>query len=242
MGEILDYITGKMQDGKYHSSYERKNTMNIAELRTAPPQTSQYLDAQLLVIGLAKVVNTTRGQRCVQECQVVDRQGQKEKIAYWFDADKPDFAMPQQQLNQWLQWKVKTKPNGQYLNISGYPEKQAQEPQQQGYTPPPQAPPQQQNYTPPPQAPPSPAPAPQPAQTFQQQIEQPDWDEIARGKVRCNLVCAGIQSGQIVVNNPADCNSWMDYIFTGNTGEQGGGENPDYSENPPPPPSDGVPF
>lgn len=105
--------------------------MNIAELRNAPPQTSQYLDAQLLSIGLAKVVDTPRGQRCVQELQVVDQQGQKEKIAYWFDVDKPDLAMPQQQLNQWLQWKVKTKPNGQYLNISGYPEKAAQQPQQQ---------------------------------------------------------------------------------------------------------------
>ncbi len=102
--------------------------MNIAELRNAPPQTSQYLEAQLLSIGLAKVVNTQRsGQRCVQELQVVDRQGQQEKIAYWFDADKPDFAMPPQQVNQWLTWKVKTKPNGQYLNISGYPEKAAQQ-------------------------------------------------------------------------------------------------------------------
>ena len=209
--------------------------MNIAELRNAPPQTSQYLEAQLLAIGLAKVVNTQHsGQRCVQELQVVDRPGQQEKIAYWFDADKPDFAMPPQQVNQWLTWKVKTKPNGQYLNISGYPEKAVAPAQQQSYTPPPQAPPQQQSYTPPPQAaPPQPSPAPPP------QAPQPDWDEIARGKVRCNLICAGITGGQLECKTPVDANTYMDYIFTGNTG---GGANPDYSDNPAPPPNDGVPF
>lgn len=96
--------------------------MTINELRNAPPQTKQYLDAQLLNIGFPKAVNTQRGQRNVQELQVVDRQGVQEKIAYWYDVDKPDFAMPPQQVNQWLRWVVKTKPNGQYLNISGYPE------------------------------------------------------------------------------------------------------------------------
>ncbi len=195
--------------------------MTIAELRNAPPGTSQYLDAQLLVIGLAKVVNTQGGQRCVQECQVIDQQGIKEKIAYWFDADKPDFAMPQQQLNQWMRWKVKTKPKGQYLNISGYPEKQAQQPQQQQ-----QSPSQPNQYNPPVQQAP-------PQQTFQQQIEEkPDWDEIARGKVRCNLVCAVLNAG----NDPniVFLDGLMEYIFNG-IRPTGGGPNPDYSENPPPP-------
>ena len=129
MGEIADQITNKMQDGNYHSSYERKITMNINELRNTPPGTKQYLDAQLLAIGFPKPVNTQRGQRNVQELQVVDRQGVKEEIDYWYDVDKPDFAMPQQQVNQWIRWVVKTKPNGQYLNISGYPEKAAAPPQ-----------------------------------------------------------------------------------------------------------------
>ena len=74
-----------------------------------------------------------------------------------------------------------------------------------------------------------------------QQPNKPNWDEIARGKVRCNLVCAGIQSGQLSVTCPTDCNAWMDYIFTGNTGEQSGRPNPDYDPNPQPP-GDDVPF
>ncbi len=82
-----------------------------------------------------------------------------------------------------------------------------------------------------------------PQQQQPQQPNQPDWDEIARGKVRCNLVCAGIQSGQLNVTCPTDCNAWLDYIFTGNTGEQGGGPNPDYNPNPQPTdPGDDVPF
>ena len=113
---------------------------------------------------------------------------------------------------------------------------QAAPPQQQPYTPPPQASPQQQSYTPPPQA-----PSPQQQQAFNREMEQPkqpDWDEIARGKVRCNLVCAVLQSGE----NPdiEYLNGLMDFIFTGNTG---GGANPDWvGEDPPPPTEDDVPF
>ena len=82
-----------------------------------------------------------------------------------------------------------------------------------------------------------------PQQRQPQQANKPDWDEIARGKVRCNLVCAGIQSGQLSVTCPTDCNSWLDYIFTGNTGEQGGRPNPDYNPNPEhPAPGDDIPF
>lgn len=71
-----------------------------------------------------------------------------------------------------------------------------------------QAPPQQQSpppYNPPPQTAPS----------------QPDWDEIARGKVRCNLVCAGIQSGQLEAKSLADCDTYMTYIFTGRNNASG---------------------
>lgn len=228
--------------------------MTINELRQAPPQTKQYLDAQLLSIAPAKLVNTPRGQRYVEELQVIDRDHATEQIAYWYDIDKPDFAMPRQQINQWLQWVVKTKPNGQYLNISGYPEKAATPPQPQAAQPnaatqaiidqhkPPQASPQQQSYTPPPQA-----PSPQQQQAFNREIEQPDkpdWDEIAKGKVRCNLVCAAIQGGQMKCENPTDAEAYMDYIFTGKVDAQGGGENPDWVGENPPPPADGdnVPY
>ena len=182
--------------------------MTINELRNAPPQTNQYLEAQLLSIGFAKAVHTPRGQRNVQELQVVDRQGVQEKIAYWYDVDKPDFAMPQQQVNQWLTWKVKTKPNGQYLNISGYPERAAQQ----------QAPHQQM-----------------------QEPDKPDWDEIARGKVRCNLVCAVLQSGSQPDVDYLD--SLMNYIFKGVVPPGGSQPNPNWvGDNPPAPPQDDVPY
>ncbi len=74
-----------------------------------------------------------------------------------------------------------------------------------------------------------------------QQANKPDWDEIARGKVRCNLICAVLQGGQ--EPDLEYLNGWMDFVFTGNTGEQGGRPNPDYNPNPEhPAPGDDVPF
>ena len=221
--------------------------MTIAELRNAPSGTSQYLDAQLLFIGLAKVVNTERGQRCVQECQVIDQQGIKEKIAYWFDTDKPDFAMPQQQLNQWMRWKVKTKPKGQYLNISGYPEKNTQQPQQQGYAPPPQAPPQQQNYNPPPQAPPQEQAPQQPPQRVPSEWDKPiDWHDrkqllIVRQSSISNAIEL-LKSSQIehitMEHVLSTAGRLARFVYDGIAPDDfptGGQPNPEYSENPPPP-------
>ncbi len=224
--------------------------MNIAELRQAPPETWQYLDAQLLVIGLAKAVNTPHGQRYVQELQVIDRQGQHEKIGYWFDVDKPDFAMPPQQVNQWMRWKVKTKPKGEYLNISGYPEKQTQQPQQQGYAPPPQAPPQQQNYIPPPQAPPQQQAPQQPPQRVPSEWDKPvDWHDkkqllIVRQSSISNAISlltvtgAGAPTPNDVL---AVAKQFARFVYDGIVQDKldqaltGGGSNPEYSENPAPP-------
>ena len=223
--------------------------MTIAELRTCPPQTSQYLDAQLLSIGLAKIVNTQRGQRYVQELQVVDRQGQQEKIAYWFDADKPDFAMPLQQINQWLQWKVKTKPNGQYLNISGYPEKAA--------TPAPPATQQgQQSYTSQPQAA-RPAPQKQPYRCEgvpapQNQRVPSEWDKpidwhdkkqlyiIRQSSISNAIACLKVSDTETVTVEQvlSIAKRFARFVYDGIAPDDfstGGGANPEYSENPPPP-------
>ncbi len=54
--------------------------MTINELRSTPPGTKQYLDAQLLAIGLARTVPTQRGQRNVQELEVVDQQGVRDGL------------------------------------------------------------------------------------------------------------------------------------------------------------------
>lgn len=80
-----------------------------------------------------------------------------------------------------------------------------------------------------------------PPQRRQPQTNKPDWDEIARGKVRCNLICAVLQSGNYP--NPADLEQYMPYIFTGQIETTGGQPNPDYNSNPPQPgPGDDVPF
>ncbi len=222
--------------------------MTITELRNAPPETSQYLDAQLLVIGLAKVVNTQRGQRCVQECQIIDQQGQKETIAYWFDADKPDFAMPAQQINQWMRWKVKTKPKGQYLNISGYPEKATE---QQQYNPPPQAPAQGQSYTPPAQAPPQQQAYNPPPQQSAQRVPS-EWDKpiewhdkkqllIVRQSSISNAIelLKSSQAEEITIESVlSTAKRLSQFVYDGivqGDFPTGGQPNPEYLEDPEPP-------
>lgn len=69
------------------------------------------------------------------------------------------------------------------------------------------------------------------------QSTQPDWDAIARGKVRSLLVCAVLQTGA-----QPDCSylaSLMPFIFDGTL--PGGGDNPDYDPNPATP-TDNIPF
>ena len=43
--------------------------------------------------------------------------------------------------------------------------------------------------------------------------EDVDWDAIARGKVKCNLVSAAIESKQITITGETDIESWVDYIM-----------------------------
>ena len=65
-----------------------------------------------------------------------------------------------------------------------------------------------------------------------QQANTPDWDEIARGKVRCNLVCAVRSAGQ--KPDYQELEGDMQYVFHGLTGQgtsRGGG---------PPPATDGI--
>ena len=75
-----------------------------------------------------------------------------------------------------------------------------------------------------------------------------DWDKIARGKVLCNIVCAGIQSGQIVVTDKTAAEQWMEFIM----GTQDVQPQPAPQQQQPPvqdttdysqaDPNDGIPF
>ncbi len=98
------------------------------------------------------------------------------------------------------------------------------------------------------QAPPQTAQAPPGAeppaqrQTFKEaanQAEAPDWDEIARSKVRCALVCAVLSSGDDFTVEDLD-EQYMDYIFDGLPGTIGE-PNPKYDEKPTTP-DDDIPF
>lgn len=213
--------------------------MTINELRQAPAGTKQYLDAQLLVIGLAKMINLPRGPRNVQELQVIDRQGVTEKIAYWFDTDKPDFQMAPAQINQWIVWQVTTKPKGNYLNISGWPTKVAQAP---GGTPQQPAP----AYNPPPQVP-APAINSTPPQRMTSEWDKPvDWHDnkqllIVRQSSLSNAIALAKISDMehpTIDNILTTAEKFAYFVYHGIQDDldkalaQGGQPNPEYSENP----------
>lgn len=54
----------------------------------------------------------------------------------------------------------------------------------------------------------------------QDRQDKPDWDKIAEGKVRHGVICAGIQSGQLVCTSEQNATAWVDFIMGRNT--QGG--------------------
>lgn len=45
--------------------------------------------------------------------------------------------------------------------------------------------------------------------------EEVDWDAIAEGKVRCNVLCAGIESEQIKIIGIPDILYWTEFVMTG---------------------------
>ncbi len=61
--------------------------------------------------------------------------------------------------------------------------------------------------------------APQPSQAPrrppQKPMSSPDWDAIAEGKVRHGLVCAAVQSLQIIIKGVRELEYWKSYIVTG---------------------------
>lgn len=115
---------------------------------------------------------------------------------------------------------------------------------QQSYTPPPQAPPQQQSYTPPPQAP------PQQNQRLPNKWDKPiDWhDKVQLYIVRQSSISNAIKFTEVEGTEPTVgvvlliAKRFAQFVYDGIVPNQGGQPNPDYSENPAPPPGDDVPF
>ncbi len=53
----------------------------------------------------------------------------------------------------------------------------------------------------------------QPPQQRQAPQDKPDWDKIAEGKVRHGIVCAAIQSGQVVCADEQAVDAWVEYVM-----------------------------
>lgn len=72
-----------------------------------------------------------------------------------------------------------------------------------------------------------------------QKAQGPDWDKIADGKVKCNVVCAAIQSGQFACKTIQDAQKYTDYIMGRDTQPQTQSGPQDFN---PPPADDSISF
>ena len=68
----------------------------------------------------------------------------------------------------------------------------------------------------------------QSAQKLGNKKQEPDWDKIAEGKVRCNVVCSGIQSGQLECKTPAAVDYWTDFVMRHEEIQPESPDGPDY--------------
>jgi hypothetical protein len=166
----------------------------------------------------------TANQKAKAICKVRDMTGVSHNVHVY---KGKGFLPGPQNLNQRYEFSLSTfqgQYQGQpYTGYSGFWNANGQQVQQQQQAPPYQAP----------QAPPQQA----------QQPNKPDWDAISRGKVRCNVVCAYIQSGQDMPGI-TEINDWVEYIMVGQSPGTVSGSASWNPENEPQgaPQADDIPF
>ncbi len=190
-------------------------------------------------------VSFTQNQKPVCKCQIIDDAGEKHLVRlYNQDAPMPTLVNMRQEFSlKSYQGQYQGQP---YTGYSGFWNDRAQVNQaapqtapQASYNAPqnPQQPAQRTNV---------PQPAPQRPNTPQRK-EEPDWDAIAKGKVRHGIVCAGIQFGSIICKSIPDVDFWTEYVMTGKepmveAEEPQDQSNPNWVGENPPATDDNVPF
>ena len=202
-------------------------------LSTAQPN-GQYINFQGMVTAIKSTSAPAQTGGVKQEVTVWDGQESKD-VTFWADPPKGKMPLTGQDINIEKSYSLRGKQDGPktYWNLylSSYPLEIIGIPApQQGFHPqggnPAHAAPinaamaannmQYQKPTPPP-------PPVNPWNPPPQQSKEPDWDEIARGKVRCNLICSILSNSAIDSTIPAMVKStaqeYMAYIFTGSMAE-----------------------
>ena len=162
--------------------------------------------------GVQAVINAvhkaTQGQyNWKQPVNITDLTGNTMDIT--FETEYPDSLLNQSDVGKRAVWRLKWWSGRHGQNISGYVETQLNEAGQPEKWQLPQG-----SQTTPPSAPQNPQNRPQ-RPNVPQGKETPDWDAIAKGKVRHGIVCAGIQAGTLVCKSIPDIDFWAEYIVTG---------------------------
>ena len=226
MGEIADQIIGKMQNGKYHSSYQKENEMQHTGTITniVPTQQGGYQSQGGYVYTFMMSIQTDAG---VIQGEI----GSKTQL-YPLGCGSP-INVEVTQTEHGLKFK---KINPQYAGQQGQPQSQA--PPQQSYNPPPQAPPQQNQRVP-------------------SEWDKPiDWhDKKQLLIVRQSSISNAIEALKLLDTEhiPVEqvlrtAKTFSQFVYDGIVQDEldqclsGGQPNPEYSENPPAPPKDDIPY
>ncbi|KKN75906.1 hypothetical protein LCGC14_0376140 [marine sediment metagenome] len=122
-----------------------------------------------------------------QDCKFTDSKGEQQSVTIWQGNGQP---IPEGKVGQTLSINISCKTKGNRTNYGGFWNATAQVAQL------------------------SSQPASQGAQNAAGS-QKPDWDAIAEGKVRHGLVCAAIESNQLVCKDVSDLDYWKKYVMTG---------------------------
>lgn len=167
--------------------------MNIQDIFNSPEK--QWVDVNFHVINVGQS-KPGKFDQIEQSVGIKDESGQvdKLKIQTKYESGLLDNSDANQQLPFKVKW-VQFRDGPQLIGYTTKPRQMGDTASQTGNTPP------------------LGSTAPQPALTAPQPAQGPDWDAIAEGKVRCNILSAAIQSGQIICKTKEDVVKYTAFVM-----------------------------
>lgn len=199
--------------------YER-TIMQLAQV----PADGQKYDVVATITNLTQGTSVGQKGSMMQKFDLADASKAVKGVAYFYMGNQPDMALPPNWNGQTMPVSVSAKQNGQYTNYTAsIPKTGAQfAGGNQSHAAPIQQAMANQGVQYAEQQPAQAVDTTYPSLPNAVTKPEPDWDEIARGKVRCNLICSLLQNSAFDPNmvEPTQklAEQYMNYIFTGQVG------------------------
>lgn len=247
-GRVEGYVDYKAEKERLFTLFGIEIKGEIMQLAQVPVDGNKY-DVVATITNLLDMGKAV-GQKgsILQKFDLADASKAVKGVGFFYAGNQPDMAFPLNWNNQTMTITVSAKQNGQYTNYTASipqggaqfaggnqahaaPIANAMAANNVSYggnpavgspmasQPVQQAPPVQQPYNIPPTSQPVHQTTTPPHSAI---TPTPDWDEIARGKVRCNLICALLQNSaydsNMVEQTQQLADNYMNYIFSGQVG------------------------